>query len=55
MAETLRNVGGTSGAEQLDPKTAPTVKPKTTLAYSFPILFGFGTSGASHISESLQS
>ena len=37
------------------PKIAPTVEHKITLAYSFPIFFGFGTWGASHIPESLQS
>ncbi len=35
------------------PNIAPTVEYKITLAYSSPILFGFGTSGASHIPESL--
>ncbi len=35
------------------PKIAPTVEHKITLAYSFPILFGFGTCGASHIPEGL--
>ncbi len=36
------------------PKIAPTVEHKITLAYSFRILFGFGTCGASHIPESLR-
>ncbi len=43
MEETLRNVGGTSGAEPLDPSITNDLGHQMTLAYSFPILFGFGT------------